>query len=303
MVVKPWRGETKAMPVISRIRFWLTVVVGLAFAMGALADPPAAARRGNPRVYRTQAFRLKNFDAEKAKELLEELLADPIDVLGPEKPGPGGPNPAGPDRPPLGLTPGPGGQGIVVGGAIDPVGITPYPKLPPAPGSRPGGGFQGGGVGGLAGGRPNLPAFNDPNAGLRYRLILDERSKSLLMRGPETDVLIASEFIGVLELPRDKPLPANLIAIRAFRLREADPEKVAENLLALGHKVTIVAVPSLDLVVATGPDAELKEIAEAVKTLDGGEKGDTEAQPAKPKGPRKPVPEEEDGKRKPGPLR
>lgn len=298
---------TKSGPIM-----WLALVVAAALATPAL---DAAGGKGDPKVYRTRVFRLKNFDPEAAKDLLEELLTEPLDVLGPGRPGaPGGGGNLF-DLPGGGLAgrgPGLGGGGPSTAGA----GVT----LPPAPGANPAGGSAPGGlggpstVGGLRG--PGAPGAAAPGgkrfpgqrfpgqgggdmgtSGERYRLMVDDKSRSIIMRGPEPDVNVAVELMNILELPADRPLPANLVAIRAFRV-EAEPEKLAEKLQGLGYKAKLVAVSSLNLIVAAGPDEDLKEITDAIKALMGDDKGGAEEKPAKPKDPRPPTSEEEEGRNK-----
>jgi hypothetical protein len=246
------------------------VVLGFGLELQA---QPAAPGKGDPKVMRTRVFRLKNFDADKAVELLEELLTEPVDVLGPQ--------PGKNDGPPFGrgvgapgpgqVTPGPGGQPLVLGNN-GPAAIVPYPRLPPPPNGQ---GFPAAPNTGLPGplaGRqsgPFGPNLGAPAGGLlRYRLTVDEKTKAIMMRGPEPDVVLASELMTVLDLPEDQPVPGRLVAIRAFRLKDADAEKVAENLQGLGPRAKIVSVPELRLVIAAGPDQDLKDLSEAIKTLD-----------------------------------
>jgi len=270
------------------------VAIVLGFGLE-LPAQPAAPGKGDPRIMRTRVFRLKNFDADRAVELLEELLTEPVDVLGPQA----GKN----DGPPFGtgaagagpgqLTPGPGGQPLALGNG-GPAATVPYPRLPPPPNGQ---GFRPAPNTGLPAplaGRqsgPFGPNLGDPAGGLlRYRLTVDEKTKAIMMRGPEPDVLLASELMTVLDLPEDQPVPGRLAAIRAFRLKEADAEKVAENLQGLGPRAKIVSVPELRLVIAAGPDQDLKDLSEAIKTLDNSDPGDSGTK-------RKGGGEVEDGKR------
>lgn len=300
---------------------WLSLAVAFALVTSCLAAPPNSPSKGDPRVYRTKVFRLKNFEAQKAIDLLEELLSEPSDILGPAKPGsnvPGGGGAfgqgGGAGAVPSGIGGGFGGPG---GGVGPPGGAGPGATLPmgprtpmnPMPGNFGPGGLGAGpgvrgpgpmGPTGPAGGK-RFPGQTGPGEGSteRYRVMLDDRTGSIIMRGPEPDVLVASELMNILEMPADRLLPNNLIAIRAFRVGDAEPDKLAEKLQGLGYKAKIVAVPSLNLVVAAGPDEDLKEITEAIKALDGGgEKGAADGdKPAKPKD-RNPTPEDEDPKAK-----
>jgi hypothetical protein len=264
---------------ISRSRLFVTLALVFGVAAVAFAAPPG---KGDSQAYKTRTFRLKNFDADQAVEILEELLTEPVDVLGPDKGGGRGGPPFG-DGPPFGNNPGgagPGSRPTILGNG--PFGFAGPAGAPP----------PGGGVGPVP---PRLTGPGQPNPGLpstglplpggsggngRYRIMVDERSKSILMRGPESDVKVAVELMALLDLEVDAPVPANLAALRGYRLKEADAENVAESLQNLGTKAKIVAVPSLKLVLATGPEEDLKDVGEAVRALDT-------ADEAKPKLPRK----------------
>lgn len=306
-----------------------------------------ASGKGNPNVIRNRVFRLKNFDPERAVQILEELLTEPLDVFIPNPnankrrgsepsgppfvrdpaPGPGGlggpgtaPS-AGASTPFGGAGGAPGGQGAAdqLPAPANPGAVIPYPRLPPPPGGlgsgqpsgipvgpspmaprlpQPPGVPSGGFAGPFGGGNAPMPPIGPPE---RYRIAVDGKTKTILMRGLEPDVLAAAELFAVLDLPEDQPIP-KLSHIRAFRLKTADPRKVAEQMEALGTAARVVAVTDLNLVVAFGPEHELKDIADAIGALDAEDPEQPDLE--KPRGTagssrpeRKPMPEEEDGKR------
>jgi hypothetical protein len=301
--------------------------------------------RGSPNAVRNRAFRLKNFEPERAVEILEELLTEPLDVFIPNPgagkrrgnqadgppylrdplPGSGvgpGAGPAAGAATPFGggTGPNPGGQGAAdqLPMPTGPGAVIPYPRLPPPPGGLGGSGQPSGIPSGAPPAAPTLPrppgvpGFAGPFGGgnapappigppERYRIAVDGKTKTILMRGLEPDVLAAAELFAVLDLPEDQPLP-KLSHIRAFRLKEADPRKVAEQMESLGTAARVVAVPELNLIVAYGPEQELKDIADAISALDTADPDQPDSD--KPKGSgqasrsnRKAQPEEEDGKR------
>jgi type II secretory pathway component GspD/PulD (secretin) len=97
--------------------------------------------------------------------------------------------------------------------------------------------------------------------------VVDERTRSLVMRGTEKDVQTAAELVALAELPREKPLPA-LKHLKAFRLKHADAAQTAELLTELGVEARVVALVPTNVVVASGPEAAMKEVAEVLQALD-----------------------------------
>jgi hypothetical protein len=329
---------------------WFLGTTVLVLWTGDLLAQQGQPNRGQPAGVRTRVFRLKNFEAERAVQILEELLTEPVDVFIPQPGSPGG-NRGGktPDGPPFlrdpapgPNVPGPGSNPMAPGGqpqtpmatagapgsapgtppagnftadqlpgASGPSSVSPYPRLPPPPRGNFAGGAPGPtplppalpggpglppGYGNLygqqAGGVPTgpLPPALPPQ---RYRITADNKTGTVIMRGLESDVLIAADLMAVLDLPVDQPLP-KLSALRAFRMKEADPEEVVQKLEGLGTAARIVAVRDLRLVLAVGPEQELKDLTEAILALDMPEE-DTPA-PARPSASRR-QPEQEDGKR------
>ncbi|MCS6978414.1 MAG: hypothetical protein NZM31_15600 [Gemmatales bacterium] len=319
-----------------------------ALVLAATIEAPAQqGGKPNSNVIRNRVFRLKNFDPNRAVEILEELLTEPVDVFiptpnsgkrrgnQPDGPpyirdplpgtgaGPGSGPSAGASTPFGGTGANPGGQGAAdqLPAPSQPGAVIPYPRLPPPPGGlgsgqpsgipapgpspmaptlpRPPGTPGTGYAGPFGGSNAPAPPIGPPE---RYRVAVDPKSKTILMRGLEPDVLAAAELMTVLDLPEDQPIP-KLTHIRAFRLKQADPKKVAEQMEGLGTAARVVAVPELSLVVAYGPDQELKDIAEAIGALDAVDPDQPDAD--KPKGSsesarsnrKPPQPEEEDGKR------
>jgi hypothetical protein len=215
-------------------------------------DAPDKAKSEAPKAAKTpvlhlKVFRLTRADPEATRALLNTLLEEP----------------PVPERAPDVVVAVPLGGGAMPGGVGGPVAGAP-------------GGFGALGFGGGALGM--LGALGGPvELGPTHRLAVDDRSGSLLARGTDRDLQLTAELVAVLETPSDKPLP-KLTRLRAYRLRHAQAADLVEAFNSLDLDARIVAEPNSNLLFAAGPEERLKEIDEAIKTLDvAGKK-----QPAKP---------------------
>jgi hypothetical protein len=80
---------------------------------------------------------------------------------------------------------------------------------------------------------------------------------------------LAADVVAILDTPEDKPLPGTT-ALKAFRLKHVDAADFVGTLQALDPNPAyrIVPVGRMKLLLATGNDDQMKELAEAVKELD-----------------------------------
>jgi type II secretory pathway component GspD/PulD (secretin) len=136
----------------------------------------------------------------------------------------------------------------------------------------PGGGAPGGPGRGGFGGNAFDPADEVPimnSTGIVARGLADPRTRSLIVRGTQKDQQLAADLVAVLDTPEDKTLPA-VKAIRAFRLQHLD----ADDLVAMLHQLDpnmgyrLAPIARMKLLLATGSDAQMKELTDAVKKLD-----------------------------------
>jgi type II secretory pathway component GspD/PulD (secretin) len=144
-------------------------------------------------------------------------------------------------------------------GAGAPAGAGPRPQLVPSfiPGG-PGGGS--GGVGGFAGGAPPGPAHES-------RIFLDERTGSIVVRGPDSEVQVAADLVTLLDSPADAPLP-DVKSMKAFTLKHATANSIAELANTLNLHVAVLPLDEAKLLVVAGPSEAMRELGDLVKTLD-----------------------------------
>jgi hypothetical protein len=206
-------------------------------------------------------FRLAVCDPEEVRQILEGLLDDSATVTAPMPGLPGGP---------------PGGSGPLG------VGTAPgaLPGVPPGTPGAPGAGFPGGFGGGLGGG---LGGFGGGLAGIipPWRVTIDARTHALVVRGTERDLQIANDLVAIVEAPADKPLPA-VKSLRAFRLQHAKADELQTVLEELELETRVVSAPAARLLIASGSEEILRELADIVKELDVEvKKGDKPTEPRK----------------------
>jgi hypothetical protein len=152
--------------------------------------------------------------------------------------------------------------------AVD-FGFAPGGQRPPGTPARggmpgpPGPGMPGGFVGGVAGPAPG------------WHVTVDDRTRSLIVRGSRRDLRVAADLVAVLDTPPGKPLP-KVSSLRAFKLRFARAPKLAEILEALELKARAVAMPKTNTLIVAGSDEVLKEVGDLVQELDVEGKGKEE---------------------------
>lgn len=95
----------------------------------------------------------------------------------------------------------------------------------------------------------------------------DARTRSLVVRGTEKELQIAADLVAVLEMPDDKPLP-QFKSLRAFSLKHADADELADVLYQLEPEVQIAALPEAKLLIVVGSEEAMKDLGDAIKELD-----------------------------------
>ncbi len=98
-------------------------------------------------------------------------------------------------------------------------------------------------------------------------VVSDKRTKSLIVRGTEQQLNRVTALISVLDSSPDKPVPQSK-NVRIFQLRFTASESVTELLNRLGLTSRITRNPQSNSVIASGPESELEEIGELIKSLD-----------------------------------
>ena len=183
-----------------------------------------------------RVFRLKHVKAEEVLQAVENLL--------------GGSSGAAMGGGPMMMGMMGGGQ---AGGA--------FPRM-----AGPGGGMMPPG-GGLPGNNPMMGPQAGAGPAPEWRLTIDERTQSIIMRGSRKDLQRAADLIAVLDLPGGKPIP-KVKNLRAFKLRFARADKIAEILDQLGTEARILPLTQTNRLIVAGPDAAIKEVADLVEELD-----------------------------------
>jgi hypothetical protein len=99
--------------------------------------------------------------------------------------------------------------------------------------------------------------------------LADPRTRSLVVRGTDKDLLLAADVVAILDTPEGKELPA-VKHVKAFRLQHIDAIDLAAMLQALDPQMTyrLSPVGRMKILLASGTDDQMKELADAVKKLD-----------------------------------
>jgi type II secretory pathway component GspD/PulD (secretin) len=221
------------------------LLLGAAFGLSAAAQGDAPAKKDKKTaapdaakaVTLTRIFTPKNTDPAEVLQAIELFLERAAALNRPA----GGAALAGPPGLVGGLPAGPGG-GLMPGAA----------GLPQLGGLALGGGLGAG------------PAESRP---YESRLALDERTGSIVMRGPESEVQTAADLVTLLDTPAGKPLP-EVKSLRAFPLKHAEPGAIAELLTIIDVRAAAVALDEAKLLLVAGPPEALREVGDLLKALD-----------------------------------
>ena len=257
-------------------RLATTILIGMAFSWAAMAHGGGTGDNGTPKkgpapapepakkVTQTRVFTPKYTDPAELLQAIDVLL-ESVGVLEQAAavpgvvgglgglpgafPGAGG-QPAGPG------VPGAPQGGAGIGGAG--IGGAAFGGLQ---GGVPGHGLGLLGFGGMIGGGTLPP---DSNAA---RLALDKRTGSVIIRGPEKEVQIATDLVKLLDNPPGKPLP-EVKSLRAFPLKHTKPSNIASLANEVDIGVALLPLDEAKLLVAVGPPEALREVVELVSALD-----------------------------------
>jgi hypothetical protein len=184
-----------------------------------------------------RVFRLKHAKPEEVREVLQSLL-DGSAGAGP--PGMGGPMMGGAGMP--GMPGGPGGPGRPGGGKMGP-GMPGMPGMP-------------GGAGGMSMGED-----------VGWRITVDERTRSVIVRGSRHDLQVAADLVAVLDRAGGKAVP-KLSNLHAFKLKYAHAQRLAEILNELNVQARVVPLQKVNILIVTGPAEAVREVNDLVKELD-----------------------------------
>jgi type II secretory pathway component GspD/PulD (secretin) len=100
-----------------------------------------------------------------------------------------------------------------------------------------------------------------------WRLTVDERTRSIIIRGSRQDLRRAAEVIALLDLPAGKAAPKTK-NMRAFKLKHAEAAKIASILDELGLDARVLALEGTNRVIVAGTEAALKEATDLIEQLD-----------------------------------
>lgn len=129
--------------------------------------------------------------------------------------------------------------------------------VPPMPGPMNQlGGLGAVGFGGMVGGGPSP-----------FSIAHDPRTKSIVVRGTDKHIQMAADLVTVLDGPQGKD-PPEVKSLRAVTLKHAKPEEIASVIEGLELDARLVPLTAAKIVVFTGSDQVMKEVAELIKELD-----------------------------------
>jgi hypothetical protein len=216
---------------------------------------------------RIKVFRLKHRDPNEVSSVLTDLLPH----AEPGKAGDGGM---------MGMMQGAMGKGMMgggegggmKGGGMGGFGGGAGMMGGPAPGMMGGmgamgmgGGLMGigGGFGGLGGGMAGVM----PRPNTSWRIAVDERTNSLIVRGNESDLRTIGDIVAALDVG-DSKSATKLKNLRTFKLKHADVNQVSQIVQDLELNVRVSILPSSEMLVISGGESALKEVADLIEELD-----------------------------------
>jgi beta-lactamase regulating signal transducer with metallopeptidase domain len=239
----------------------------------ALDDKKARDEKKAASTTRIKVFRMKHRDASEVSAVLTELLPRTLPTL---------------PHPVHGFTGGGGmtGGGPGMGGGAGMMGG----------GGMAGGGMAGGGKGAMAGGMMGGESGAKPGAGgmkggavmmgmqgqtgatpagmggmgrpaTSWRLAVDERTNSLVVRGTDDDLRTIGDIIAALDVPESKTA-TKLKNLRTFKLKHADVNQVGQIVQELALDVKASVLPTGNVLAVHGSEAALKDVADLIEELD-----------------------------------
>ena len=142
------------------------------------------------------------------------------------------------------------------------------------------GGMPPGGFGGMppGGGIGCFFGNGGVNATPVWRATAQARTRSVIVRGSDRHLSVAADLVAILDRPARAPLP-KLQVIKAFALKHATAEELAQVISDLSFDDVKLATPDERLLALIAPDDVVKSVAELVKELDVPDKGDPDPKP------------------------
>jgi beta-lactamase regulating signal transducer with metallopeptidase domain len=129
----------------------------------------------------------------------------------------------------------------------------------------------GGGMGGLGGGAGMMGRPTGALQGASWRIAVDERTNSLIIRGSEADLRTIGDIVAALDVgdaPTSTNPPKRLKNLRTFKLKHADVNQVSQIVQDLELNVRVSILPSAEMLIVTGGESALKEVADLIEELD-----------------------------------
>lgn len=261
----------RAVAGLMAVAWALPAVVGQPPGPGVPGQPtpgpgPAGVQPAKPQLA-VKVFRLERGDPEAVIQSLHSLLEAPnAEAFPPAVPGgiPGVGVPGGPGGPPGGFggAAAPGGAIGFGGGNAPPGGAFGFGGVPP-----------GGAIGCFLG-------DGGVNAAPVWRATAQARTQSVIVRGSDRHIRVAADLVAVLDRPAGAPLP-KLQVVKAFTLKHATAEELAEVFAALSFDDVKLATLDARLLAVVAPDDAAGSVAELVKELDVPGRGDPDPKPKK----------------------
>jgi type II secretory pathway component GspD/PulD (secretin) len=100
-----------------------------------------------------------------------------------------------------------------------------------------------------------------------WRVTVDERTRSLIVRGTRHDLQVAADVVAVLDGAGGKAVP-KVSNLHAFKLKYAQAPRLAQILDELGVKARVVPLHQTNILIVTGPAEAVKEVRDLVQELD-----------------------------------
>jgi type II secretory pathway component GspD/PulD (secretin) len=128
------------------------------------------------------------------------------------------------------------------------------------------------------GSKPPTPPF--PPVSPTLRLAVDQRTRTLFVRGTEKELDAVADLVGILDSDPAKPAPEGRNA-RVIRLRYAKVPEVTQVLTGLNLQGQVIALPRTNALLLIGTDSE-KEVRTVIEKLDVESKATTKPPVKKP---------------------
>lgn len=133
------------------------------------------------------------------------------------------------------------------------------------PGMKPGGGAAMGGMMGGSGGIGSFVGLGGPTHA--WRVAIDERTQSIVMRGSSSDLQRAADIIALLDQPDGKAASKGK-NLRAFKLKFADINNIAQIIEQLEIGARVFQLDQSRRLIVAGAESAIEEIADLIEQLD-----------------------------------